>query len=186
MTFPKDRQLASAADSDMREAKALCDMQDRDAAPGAAVPAEQTDARPFPEGWKSAAEKPPAPGWYERRYSDGIYAHWWSGEQWSATKDGNAHWRQLADAPYPLWRPVSAPTAVQPGEREPPPLVQQVKDALPTLEAMRQAVDFVTLADSMTDARNGIRMVNTYRVALREHIEKLRAAITSVTKETKK
>lgn len=60
----------------------------------------------FPEGWKSAAVRPDAPGWYERRYSDGTYAHHWNGAQWSATKDGNAHWRQLADAPYPLWRSI--------------------------------------------------------------------------------
>jgi hypothetical protein len=165
MTFPKDRQLASAADSDMREAKALCDMQDRDAAPGAAVPAEQTDARPFPEGWKSAAEKPPAPGRYERRYSDGIYAHWWSGEQWSATKDGNAHWRQLADAPYPLWRPVYTPAAppVQPGERELPPLPP-------------------TPYRCLSDLQSGTMPVWTEH-QMREYA---RAALASVTKETKK
>ena len=62
----------------------------------------------FPSGWNSADVLPPSPGWYERRYYDGTYAHWWSGQQWSAAKDGIAHWRQLADAPYPLWRPIPA------------------------------------------------------------------------------
>jgi hypothetical protein len=64
----------------------------------------------FPEGWKSAAVKPGAPGWYERCYTDGICAHHWNGQQWSSTKNGAAHWRQLADAPYPLWRELPLPT----------------------------------------------------------------------------
>lgn len=74
----------------------------------AALEGAQPVADTFPDGWHSAAVKPSAPGWYLRQYSDGIYAHYWTGSIWSSTKDGEAHWRQLADAPYPLWRAIDA------------------------------------------------------------------------------
>ncbi len=109
----------------------------------ATVAQEPIDKREiFPNGWLSAAVKPPAPDWYERRYSDGVYAHYWNGEIWSATKNGKAHWRQLADAPYPLWHPMplATPSPAAPGQGA-QAITQAAEQALIVLETT--ALDLV-------------------------------------------
>lgn len=112
----------------------------------------------FPAGWSSAAVKPPAPGWYERHYIDGIYAHHWTGEHWTATKDGKPHWRQLADAPYPLWRAVPdgvtdhSPDAgkMVPGVN-PSALVQMPDKARAGIEALHCAIESLLTTGRFVD-----------------------------------
>lgn len=52
-----------------------------------------------------------------------------------------------------------------------------VIDALPIIDQLRQAATYTVMACSMTEAKNGIRMLNTYDQSVKRHVEALRAAL---------
>lgn len=60
-------------------------------------------------GWYSADQKPARAGWYERWFTDGCFMQHWDGKFWRASIGGKPHWRQLSDAPYPVWRGLTPP-----------------------------------------------------------------------------
>lgn len=57
--------------------------------------------------WFAGTVKPHHVGWYERRFSDGDYFHFWDGHYWSRYINGDPHWRQVGD--YPTWRGLTKP-----------------------------------------------------------------------------
>lgn len=57
-------------------------------------------------------------------------------------------------------------------------LEEALREALPVIDQLRQAATFTVLADSMTEAKNGVRMLNTYDGQVKEHVKALRAALT--------
>lgn len=52
--------------------------------------------------WYHGSTSPVRVGYYERHFSDGIFAQWWDGEFWLTKEGGIRHWRQVGD--YPTWR----------------------------------------------------------------------------------
>jgi len=60
-----------------------------------------------PADWHHGSTEPPARGWYDRLFTDGLFRHFWTGERWRSSEHGAAHWRQVGD--YPVWRDAPAP-----------------------------------------------------------------------------
>ena len=52
--------------------------------------------------WYPRGTHPTRVGYYERRFSDGIFLQYWDGKLWRIEEGGTPHWRQVND--YPMWR----------------------------------------------------------------------------------
>ena len=57
--------------------------------------------------WYPPRTHPSRIGYYDRKYSDGVYRHYWNGEYWAQSEHSAPHWRQVND--YPVWRGLAEP-----------------------------------------------------------------------------